>query len=246
MAFNLFSLENKTVLVTGASSGIGREIAVLCAKMGARLIINGRKRERLKETLELLEGNGHMLVVGDLTLLEERDALVESLPLLDGIVHCAGIGHRLLCKSISESDVDLVMGINFKAPVTLQSTLLKKKRIKKSASIVFITSMASQSPSYGNALYSASKGALISYANCLGLELASRQIRVNCISPAMVRTELILKDGISEEQLLEDEKKYPLKRYGEPEDVAALAIYLLSDASSWMTGSDLKITGGAR
>ena len=191
MAFNLFSLENKTVLVTGASSGIGREIAVLCAKMGARLIINGRKRERLKETLELLEGNGHMLVVGDLTLLEERDALVESLPLLDGIVHCAGIGHRLLCKSISESDVDLVMGINFKAPVTLQSTLLKKKRIKKSASIVFITSMASQSPSYGNALYSASKGALISYANCLGLELASRQIRVNCISPAMVRTELI-------------------------------------------------------
>ena len=246
MAFNLLSLENKTVLVTGASSGIGREIAVLCAKMGARLIINGRKRERLKETLELLEGNGHMLVVGDLTLLEERDALVESLPLLDGIVHCAGIGHRLLCKSISESDVDLVMGINFKAPVTLQSTLLKKKRIKKSASIVFITSMASQSPSYGNALYSASKGALISYANCLGLELASRQIRVNCISPAMVRTELILKDGISEEQLLEDEKKYPLKRYGEPEDVAALAIYLLSDASSWMTGSDLKITGGAR
>ena len=187
-----------------------------------------------------------MVVAGDLTLSEERDALVEALPLLDGVVHCAGIGHRLLCKSIAESDVDLVMGINFKGPIMLQSSLLKNKRINKSASIVFITSMASQSPSYGNALYSASKGALISYANCLGLELASRQIRVNCISPAMVRTELILRDGISEEQLLEDEKKYPLKRYGQPEDVAALAIYLLSDASSWMTGSDLKITGGAR
>lgn len=246
MAFNLYSLENKTILVTGASAGIGREIAVLCAKMGAQVIINGRKRERLKETLELLEGDGHMVVAGDLTLPEERDALVEALPLLDGVVHCAGIGHRLLCKSIAESDVDLVMGINFKGPIMLQSSLLKNKRINKSASIVFITSMASQSPSYGNALYSASKGALISYANCLGLELASRQIRVNCISPAMVRTELILRDGISEEQLLEDEKKYPLKRYGQPEDVAALAIYLLSDASSWMTGSDLKITGGAR
>lgn len=246
MAFNLYSLESKTILVTGASAGIGREIAVLCAKMGAQVIINGRKRERLKETLELLEGDGHMVVAGDLTLPEERDALVEALPLLDGVVHCAGIGHRLLCKSIAESDVDLVMGINFKGPIMLQSSLLKKKRINKSASIVFITSMASQSPSYGNALYSASKGALISYANCLGLELASRQIRVNCISPAMVRTELILRDGISEEQLLEDEKKYPLKRYGQPEDVAALAIYLLSDASSWMTGSDLKITGGAR
>lgn len=246
MAFNLYSLENKTILVTGASAGIGREIAVLCAKMGAQVIINGRKRERLKETLKLLEGDGHMVVAGDLTLPEERDALVEALPLLDGVVHCAGIGHRLLCKSIAESDVDLVMGINFKGPIMLQSSLLKNKRINKSASIVFITSMASQSPSYGNALYSASKGALISYANCLGLELASRQIRVNCISPAMVRTELILRDGISEEQLLEDEKKYPLKRYGQPEDVAALAIYLLSDASSWMTGSDLKITGGAR
>lgn len=246
MAFNLYSLKNKTILVTGASAGIGREIAVLCAKMGAQVIINGRKRERLKETLELLEGDGHMVVAGDLTLPEEREALVEALPLLDGVVHCAGIGHRLLCKSIAESDVDLVMGINFKGPIMLQSSLLKNKRINKSASIVFITSMASQSPSYGNALYSASKGALISYANCLGLELASRQIRVNCISPAMVRTELILRDGISEEQLLEDEKKYPLKRYGQPEDVAALAIYLLSDASSWMTGSDLKITGGAR
>ena len=246
MAFNLYSLENKTIPVTGASSGIGRGIAVLCAKMGAQVIINGRKRERLKETLELLEGDGHMVVAGDLTLPEEREALVEALPLLDGVVHCAGIGHRLLCKSIAESDVDLVMGINFKGLIMLQSSLLKNKRINKSASIVFITSMASQSPSYGNALYSASKGALISYANCLGLELASKQIRVNCISPAMVRTELILRDGISEEQLLEDEKKYPLKRYGHPEDVAALAIYLLSDASSWMTGSDLKITGGAR
>ena len=117
MAFNLYSLESKTILVTGASAGIGREIAVLCAKMGAQVIINGRKRERLKETLELLEGDGHMVVAGDLTLSEERGALVEALPLLDGVVHCAGIGHRLLCKSIAESDVDLVMGINFKGPI---------------------------------------------------------------------------------------------------------------------------------
>ena len=123
MAFNLFSLDNKAILVTGASSGIGREIAVLCAKMGGRVIINGRKRERLQETQELLEGEGHMLVAGDLTLPEERETLVEALPLLDGVVHCAGIGHRLLCKSISESEVDLVMGINFKAPIMLQSTL---------------------------------------------------------------------------------------------------------------------------
>ena len=109
-----------------------------------------------------------------------------------------------------------------------------------------MASIASWSPSIGNSFYSASKGAIISYANCLSLELAHRGIRVNCISPAMVWTDLILKDGISEEKLKEDESKYPLKRYGKPEDIANLVIYMLSDASSWMTGSNVAITGGGK
>ena len=107
-----------------------------------------------------------------------------------------------------------------------------------------MASIASWSPSLGNSVYSASKGAIVSYANCLALELAPRRIRVNCISPAMVWTDLILKDGIDEEKLKEDESKYPLKRYGKPEDIAYLAVYMLSDVSSWMTGSNVKITGG--
>ena len=163
---------------------------------------------------------------------------------MDGIVHCAGIGTRVLCKNIMESDIDQAMGINFKAPVMLQTEILKQKKINKGASIVFIASISNDSPSTGNALYAASKGALISYSNCLQLELAPRKIRVNCISPAMVWTDLIFKGGLTEEELHEDEQKYPLKRYGSPEDIANLAVYLLSDASSWMTGSNVKITGG--
>ena len=122
--------------------------------------------------------------------------------------------------------------------------MLKQKKVNKEASIVFIASIASESPSVGNAVYSASKGAIISYANCLAVELAPRKIRVNCISPAMVWTDLILKGGVTEDELRQDEQKYPLKRYGKPEDIANLAIYMLSDASTWMTGSNVKITGG--
>lgn len=246
MAFNLYSLENKTILVTGASSGIGRGIAVLCAKMGGKIILNGRNLIKLQETRALLDGEEHYIVVGDLTLNEELHRVVDELPQLDGVVHCAGIGQRVLCKLITEEEIDRVMRINFKAPVMLQSLLLKQKKINKSASIVFITSIASESPSYGNALYSASKGALISYVNCLGLELSHKKVRVNCISPAMVMTDLIYEGGITKEQLKEDEKKYPLKRYGQPEDIAGLAVYLLSDASKWMTGSNVKITGGVK
>ena len=246
MAANPFSLESKTILVTGASSGIGRGIAILCSRMGANVIINGRNINNLTKTISLMDVGDHKILVGDLTLSKESDIIVEKLPKIDGVVHCAGIGHRILCKYISEEDVDNVININFKAPVLLQTALLQKKKINKAASIVFITSIASDSPSYGNALYSASKGALISYANCLGIELAPRDIRVNCVSPAMVMTDLILKDGITEEQLQEDEQHYPLKRYGQPKDIAPLVVYLLSDTSSWMTGSNLKITGGAR
>lgn len=243
--YNPFSLKDKTILVTGASSGIGRGIAITCSKMGAKVVINGRNIARLQETLALLEGDEHIVAVGDLTDNISLDVMVNKLPLLDGVVHCAGMGQRIPCKDLRSDDVNLVMDVNFKAPVLLQAELLRQKKISKAASIIFVASIASWSPSMGNSVYSASKGAIVSYANCLALELAPRKIRVNCISPAMVWTDLILKDGLDEEELKEDEKKYPLKRYGQPEDIANLAVYMLSDASSWMTGSNIKISGGA-
>ena len=242
--FNPFTLEGKTILVTGASSGIGRGIAIACSKMGATVIINGRNEQRLAETMTEMQGEENLSLAADLSDSNSLTGMVSRLPKLDGIVHCAGIGQRVLCKQLQEADLDTMMDVNFKAPVMLQTEILKQKKINKGASIVFIASIASDTPSIGNAVYSASKGAIISYANCLALELAPRLIRVNCILPAMIWTDLILKGGITEEELKEDEKKYPLKRYGKPEDIANLSIYLLSNAAAWMTGSSIKITAG--
>lgn len=243
--FNPFSLTGKQILVTGASSGIGRGIAIACSKMGASVIINGRNEQRLSETMSEMEGDENLSLAADLSNSISLVEMISRLPKLDGVVHCAGIGQRILCKQLQEQDLDTMMNVNFKAPVMLQTELLKQKKMNRGASIVFISSIASDSPSIGNAVYSASKGAIISYANCLALELAPRQIRVNCILPAMVWTDLIFKGGVTEEVLKEDEKKYPLKRYGKPEDIANLSIYLLSNAAAWMTGASIKITGGA-
>lgn len=242
----MYSLEGKTILVTGASSGIGRGVAVCCSQAGASVIIVGRNEARLADTLGKMNGNGHQVFSCDLTNTDALVELVSKLPQLDGIVHCAGVGQRIPAKYLTERNIDEVMDINFKAPVLLQSVLLQQRKVNHGASIVFIASIASWSPSIGNSIYSASKGAIISYSNCLSLELAPRQIRVNCISPAMVKTELIKNESITEEQLFEDERKYPLKRYGTPEDIANLTLFLLSDASTWMTGSNVKISGGGQ
>ena len=243
--YNPFTLEGKTILVTGASAGIGREIAIDCSKMGACIYAVGRNAERLNETISQMDGIDHKSLVCDLTSRQDVNALVSELPKLDGVVHCAGLGQRVPCRDIESKNVDDVMNVNFKAPVMLQAEILRQKKLNKASSIVFIASIASWSPSLGNSIYSASKGAIISYANCLSIELAPRKIRVNCISPAMVWTDLVLADGTDVEQLKEDELSYPLKRYGQPEDIANLAVYMLSDASTWMTGSNVNITGGA-
>lgn len=242
--FNPFSLQGKTVLVTGASSGIGRAIATACSKMGAFVVATGRNSQKLETTMQALEGGEHQMIVADLTKTDDVKALVSQLPKLDGVVHCAGIGHRLPAKLLTEAELDKVMNSNFKAAVMLQTELMNNKKLNKASSIVFVASAAPQMPAFGNAAYTASKAAIIGYAKCLALELAPRAIRVNCICPAMVWTDLIMQEGVGREELEQAQQKYPLKRYGQPEDVANLAIYLLSDASQWMTNSCIDITGG--
>lgn len=242
---NPFSLSGKTILVTGASSGIGRGIAIACAGMGAQLILTGRNITRLQETLSALEGEGHSYIATDLTNAPERTALVEQLPALHGVVHCAGVGSRVPCKMLTQEDINHVLKPNTEAPMLLQAELLAEKKLQKGASVVIIASAAANMPVAGNAVYSASKAAMVAYAKCLAQELAPRQIRVNSISPTMVWTDLALV-GASAEQLTEAEKQYPLKRYGQPQDIAHLAVYMLSDASQWMTGSDVQITGGSQ
>ncbi|SHF97659.1 NAD(P)-dependent dehydrogenase, short-chain alcohol dehydrogenase family [Bacteroides faecichinchillae] len=241
--FNPFSLQGKTILVTGASSGIGKSVAISCAKMGATVVITARNEERLKATLAEMPKGG-TYIKADLINQNEVEHLVKELPRLDGLVQCAGVGSRVLCKHINKENIEEVMLPNFQAPVLLQSLLLIGKKINKSASIIYIASRAASAPSIGNALYSASKGAILSYAKCLALELAPRLIRVNCICPGMVWTDLILQNGVEEEVLREAEHAYPLQRFGNVYDISNLAIYLLSDASSWMTGSAIDISGG--
>lgn len=243
--FNPFTLKGKRVLVTGASSGIGRETAIICSKMGARVIITGRNQSRLYETMEKLSGIDDIAVTADITEQAQIDGLVAKCPELNGVVHCAGVGDRTLLKMVREKDIERVMKANFDAPVLLQRALLKKKKIQPEASIVFIASRAPFAPAPGNGIYAASKGALLAYAKVLGIELSSQKIRVNSVCPAMVWTELVQHDAeINGVDYSETEKSYPLKRFGKPEDVANLVVYLLSDASQWMTGSSIDITGG--
>lgn len=245
ISYNPFSLEGKTILVTGASSGIGRAIAIECSKMGAHVVITARNEVRLNETLGMMAGEGHLSISADLADEDSIVRLVEQMPQLNGIVHNAGMAHRAPCKMVRKEQLEQVMGTNFEGPVMLQKYLMKKKKIEKEASIVFIASRAPFAPASGNAVYAASKGAMLGYAKCLGLEVAPQKIRVNSICPAMIWTDLVAKDA---EQTGEDyqaaQERYPLKRFGKPEDVAFLAVYLLSDASQWMTGSQIDITGG--
>lgn len=243
--YNPFTLQEKTILVTGASSGIGRAIAVMCSRMGASVIATGRNQERLEETVSLMEGSGNMMVAADLTDMEETERLADSCPALDGIVHNAGVMDRILSRMIGPEEIEKIMKPNFEAPVLLQKALLKKKKLKAGASVVFIASRAAFAPTVGNSLYAASKGAIVSYSKVLALELADRKIRVNSICPGMVWTDLIRRDAeLAGVDYSEIQKNYPLKRFGQPDDVASLTVFLLSDASSWMTGSCIDLTGG--
>ena len=149
---NPFTLVGKTILVTGASAGIGRGIAVACAGMGAQVILTARNIERLQETLAQLEGEGHTYIAADLINEAERRALVEQLPMLDGVLQCAGVGNRVPCKMLVQEDLDRVMKPNAEAPMLLQSLLLSEKKIKKQSSVVFIASAAATMPVTGNAV----------------------------------------------------------------------------------------------
>ncbi len=245
--YNPFSLEGKTVLVTGASSGIGREIAIACSRMGATVVVTARNEERLQATLDSLESSGqeHRLLVADLTSSDEMTALVASLPSLDGAVLSAGNSTTLPLQFGSRDKFDEMFDVNFFAPVELLRMMYKKKILQKGASVVLMASIGgTHSFMPGNGVYGASKAALNSFMKYAAREFASRRVRVNSICPGMVDTPLIHRGTITEEQLAEDAKRYPLGRYGQPEDIANGAIYLLSDASSWLTGHDLVIDGG--
>lgn len=243
--YNPYSLEGKTILITGASSGIGRRTAVECSKMGAKLVITGRNEDRLNDTLLSLEGEGHLKFAGDLTEDKAMEALMEQLPPLNGVFFCAGVTDTTPAKFIDEEKIERVFGINIKSPMLLTKWLVKKKKIQASASLVYMSSYGAEVVTPGLGIYAASKGAVNSFMRTIATELSARKIRANSIMAMMVQTELMETLGsISKEDFQKDEEKYPLG-YGKPEDVAFAAIYLLSDASKWITGSIIKMDGGS-
>lgn len=246
--FNPFSLEGKTILVTGASSGIGRGIAIQCSKMGAKVIINGRNDERLKATLSQMEGDGHQIIKADLSSQEGIEKVVNGCPELDGYVHSAGIPALRAVKNIDRDLMQQMLNVNTVAPITMTSMLVKKKILRKRSSIVLIASTSGVFVgNVGEAPYSTTKGALYGFVKSAAVELAARGTRLNTLCPGLVPTEILeLSDSMfSKEQMVEKHlPKYPMKRFGTPEDIANGVIYLLSDASSWVTGVNLNIDGG--
>lgn len=243
MLSNPFSLEGKTVLVTGASSGIGRATAIECAKIGAHCVITGRNQERLQQTFDQLEGQGHVQIITDLASQEGIQTLAEQVPQLDGLVNNAGINLMKPISFIKEDDLEKIYTTNTFAPILLTKFLLKKKKLNAGASIVFISSSAAMGSGIGNAVYGTSKAAVMSFSKYCARELAPK-IRSNSIHPGMVETELIQGREFSDADMEADRQKYLLKRYGKPEEIAYAVIYLLSDASAWITGHALVIDGG--
>lgn len=245
MSYNPFSLENKTILITGASSGIGKAAAVECSRLGARLVITGRNEDRLKETFGLLEGDGHKYIVADLTEEDDLIRLVDSVDNLEGLVNNAGIANTKPVVFIKQRDLEPVFKTNLYAPVFLTKYLLKNKKLKKGSSVVFTSSLAAFMNDPGNSIYCMSKAGLSSFMRSCAVESADKGIRFNCVCPGMTETNLIRSNlSLSDEDLEKDMMRYPMKRYGKPEDIAYAIIYLLSDASSWVTGTSLIIDGG--
>lgn len=246
--YNPYSLKGKTILVTGASSGIGRTTAIECSKMGATVIITARNVERLQETFDVLDQSfeqNHQQVIADLSTEEAVYRLADNMSDLDGVSLNAGIVKTLPIKFINGEELNEVLNVNMTCPVLLAQRLVKKKKLHRGSSVVFTSSIGGVMIStMGNTMYGISKGGLNAFMKGLALEMASNGIRSNSVNPGFVATNILSAGIISDEQLKDNMAKYPLGRFGKPEDIAHAIIYLLSDASSWVTGHTLVVDGG--
>ena len=242
--YNPYSLEGKTVLVTGASSGIGRATAIECSKLGAKVVITARHEERLKETLSALEGDGHQLILCEMTSDDDLTTLVETVPMLDGHVCNAGINKLVPIRQLKAEDLNHIFEVNTFSSIILLQKLMKKKKLAEDASVVYTSSISGiGAAAVGESMYIASKGALSAFVKAAALECSKKGIRVNAVCPGMVKTEMSDAYDLNEGDN-EDLKNYPLGRYANPVDIAWAIIYLLSNASSWVTGTNLVIDGG--
>lgn len=244
---NPFSLEGKTILITGGAGGIGAATARTCVGLGARVILTDIREEALAETLSSLPESvveaPNLAFTADLTDAGQLASLVEFCPQLDGLVCNAGVMKLTLTQFITEEELTRIQKINLNAPILLTRSLLKKKKINKGGSIVFTASAAGvYRVSMGNGIYATTKCGIDAFMRTVALEFGPKGIRCNSVNPGMVETALI---GSFTEELKEKERlNYPLRRFAQPVDIANGIAYLLSDASSFVTGTALKIDGG--
>ena len=245
MSYNPFSLENKTILITGASSGIGKATAIECSKLGAKCIITGRNEDRLNQTFSELEGEGHKQILCDISNMQGINTLLENVDCINGAVFNAGIMDNSTVTFLTGEKIENVFSVNTVSPMVLLGKLVKTKKLEKKSSVAYMSSINGTHIGYlGTSIYAASKGALSAFVRNAALELAPKGIRVNAVCPGMIDTGILTGGAITEEQLKDDTKNYPLKRYGKPEEVARTLIFLLSDAASFITGAEIVIDGG--
>ena len=243
--YNPYSLEGKTILITGAASGIGKETAIESSKMGAKIVAVDLNADGLNALAPQLEGEGHLTFDGNLCNDEFLKLLAENAPVLNGVFLCAGVSDTTLVKFLTEEKIDRVFNINVKAPVMMLKYLLKKKKVADGGSLVWMSSYGAEKVEPGLGIYAASKSAVNGFMRAYAKELIGKRIRSNSIMPMMIKTELISTlTTISEEDWKKQEAMYPLG-FGAPQDVARVAIFLFSDASRWITGTQFKMGGGS-
>lgn len=244
---NPFTLQGKNVLITGGAGGIGSAVAKVAIGLGARVILTDIRRDALMDTLatlqESLSDGENLCFTADLTDANQLSALVDFCPVLDGVVCNAGVMKLTLTQFITEDELTRIQKINLNAPILLTRSLLKKKKIRKGGSIVFTASAAGvYRVSMGNGIYATTKCGIDAFMRTVALELGPKGIRCNSVNPGMVETALI--GSFTEEQKEKERQNYPLRRFAQPEDIANGIAFLLSDASSFVTGTALKIDGG--
>lgn len=242
---NAFDLTGKTILVTGASSGLGKQTAITLSQYGANLIISGRNSERLQTTFDQLKEGDHQQILADLSKEEDIEKLADALPKLNGIMYSVGVTSIKPAAFLQKDEIDHIIHTNFLNLIYLNTAILRKKKVHNSASILFISTISAKYPYVGGSLYVSAKTALEGYAKVLALEVAKKKIRVNCLRPAFVKGSMLeqTEQEMSTEFIKQIDKKQPLG-LGEAEDVANTVVFYMADASKWITGTNLVLGGG--
>lgn len=246
----LFNLDNKNIIITGASSGIGKQCALTFSQLGANIILVARNKERLKQTFNELKKGNHISFARDITEYDKLEEIINisvgKVGKISGFVHSAGVDKLLPFKLIEPAIYEEMFATNTISGFEIARIISKKKYINsEGASFVFISSIMGILGQIGKIAYCSSKGAVVSGVKAMALELASKKIRVNSILPAVVETEMSKQvlGNLSEKSREEILNMHPLG-LGKPDDIAYACTFLLSDTSRWITGTNLIVDGG--